>query len=358
MKLKALSLAALVFVPALLAFQPHGTGVSFHVEEGTSKTKTITSTVSMVLDDMSMLMNGQESPMMPSIEMNIESTMNVTVTDEYVKMGDGAPTKLLRSFDTLEQTRDMEMEMDIMGQVQNQDNSGTSSSELEGSSVLFTWSEDSGEFVASFPDDDGDEDLLENLTEDIDFRSLLPDGEVSEGDEWKVDPIVLKDILTPGGDLKFEAEEDDDAEDMMGMDSEMGDFDDWFSEDVEGEVIATYAGMKETDDGTKVAIIKFAIEVENAVDLTEKVQAGLDDADLPMEGGSMDINSMDIEIALEGDATLLWNVSEGCAYSFELSTDLMLTIDISMSVSAGGMDMEIDQSLEFSGTMASEATFE
>jgi len=358
MKTKVLPLAALFLTPAFLAFQPHGTSISFAVAEGTSKTKTITNSVSMVLDDMSMLMNGQESPMMPTIDMNIESTMNITVTDEYVKMRDGAPAKLLRAFDALSQSRTMEMEMDMMGQVQNQDTSGESTSELEGTEVLFTWNTDNEEFTPSFPDEDGDEALLEGLAEDIDFRALLPDGEVGEGDSWKIEPIALKDVLTPGGDLKFEAEDAGDAVDMMGMDSNMGDFEDWLTEDVEGEVSATFEGTREAEDGTRVAVIKLAIEVENAVDLTEKMQEGLDEADIPVEGGEMEINSMDIEMALEGEATLLWNLAEGCAHSFELSTDLGLTIDISMSVSAGGMDMEIDQNLELSGTLTSTVGFE
>ncbi|MFT7485617.1 MAG: hypothetical protein ACI9F9_001467 [Candidatus Paceibacteria bacterium] len=358
MKTKAISYAVLLVAPAFLAFQPSGTEISFHVQEGSSKTKTFTNSVSMALDDMQMLMNGQESPMMPSIDMNIDSSVEIQVTDEYVKMRDGVPAKLQRTYDSLGESREMAMEMDIMGNVQNQDNSSSSSSELEGETVLFTWSADDDEYIPTFPDGDGDEDLLENLAEDMDFRSLLPEGSVSPGDEWKVDPVALKRVLTPGGDLKLVSEEEAEDASMMGMDNDMGKFDDWFSEDVEGKVTATFKEMSEAEDGTSVAVITFAIKVENAVDLTEKMQEGLADADMPMEGAEMDIKSMDIEIALEGEATLFWNVSEGCAHSFELSTEMMLTVDISMAISTQGMDMDIDQSMEFSGTLTSAASFE
>lgn len=355
MKTKTLCASALLFAPALLAFQPRGTSLAFTVSEGTSNTKTFTNSMTMSLDDMQMLLNGNESPMMPQIDMTIVSDLAVTVTDEYVKMGDGRPAKLARTYDSLEQTRTMEMEMDIMGQVQNQDSSTGSESDLLGETVHFTLTD--GEYVASFPSGEGDEKLLENLAEDLDLRGLLPDGEVDEGAEWKIAPIVLKDILVPGGDLKFVPDEADSA-DPMGMDSEMGDFEDWFSDDIEGEILATFKGMKETDEGVKVAIISITVELANAVDLTEKMQEGLENADLPPEAGDMEMNSMDIEMELEGEATLLWDVAAGRAHSFDMESDIALLVDMSMSVSAQGMDMEIDQSMEFSGTMNASASVE
>jgi len=355
MKTKTLCASALLFAPALLAFQPRATSIAFTVSEGTSNTKTFTNSMTMSLDDMQMLLNGNESPMMPQIDMTIQSGLTIGVSDEYVKMGDGAPATLKRTYDSLEQTREMEMEMDIMGQVQNQDSSTGSESELLGETVIFTLSE--GEYVPSFAEGEGDEKLLENLAEDLDLRGLLPDGEVEEGAEWKIDPIVLKDILVPGGDLKFIPEEAD-GEDMMGMDSEMGDFEDWFSDDIEGEILATFTGMKETDEGKKVAVITISVELANAVDLTEKMQEGLENADLPPEAGDMEMNSMDIEMELEGEATLLWDLTAGCAHSFEMDSEISLLVDMSMSVSAQGMDMDIDQSMEFSGSMNATASIE
>lgn len=354
MKIKTLSLVALLASPVLLAFQPRGTAITFTVEEGSTKSKTFTNSLEMSLDDMSMLMNGQESPMMPEMDLTVTAGFELTVTDEYVKMREGGPEKLLRTYESMDQTRRTEMEMDLMGQVQTQDTSVGSESELEGSTVQFKWSGDG--YVASFPDDDGDEELLENLAEDLDLRELLPDGEVEEGDEWKVDALALQDILTPGGDLKLIPEEADSGDSMMGMDSDMGSTSDWFSDDIEGEITATYAGMREVEGGGKVAVIKLAIEISNAVDLTEKMQEGLADAELPPEAGEMEVNSMDVALELEGEATLLWNLAAGCAHSFSMESDLTLTVDISMAVSAQGMDMEIDQTLEFSGTMNAEAS--
>jgi hypothetical protein len=356
MKTRLLLATPLLLAPALVAFQPRGTQITFAVAEGATKTKTFTNSVSMTLDDMSMLLNGQESPMMPQINMSVDSELEITVTDEYLAMGDGAPKKLQRTYDAISMNNSMEMEMDIMGQVQNQNDSGAAESELEGETVVFT-AGDSG-YVASFPGDEGDEKLLVDLTEDLDFRGLLPEGEVEEGAEWKVSPAVLRDIMVPGGDLKLESDGGESDPMGMGSDSGVGEFQDWFSEDVEGEIVATFRGMKETDEGLKVAVIELTIELANAVDLTEKVREGMADAEMPDEVGEMEINGMDIEVEIEGTATLLWNPAAGCAHSFEMEGELVLITDTAMAISAQGMDMEIEQTMEFSGTMNVTATIE
>lgn len=346
--------ATLLLTPALLAFSPRGTAIKFNVAEGTTKTKTFTSVAELTLDEMGMLLNGQESPMMPAIEMSMTTSFDVTVTDEYVAMGDGQVKKLHRTFDSIHSATDLEMEIDIMGQVQNQDMSMPSSSELEGKKIVFTLGED-GEYVATFPEEEGDEKLLAGLTEDLDLTGFLPEGEVEEGDEWTIDPTMLGDALAPGGDLKLRPDEMDSGE-MMGMNQEMGDLSDWFSDDIEGEVKGTFKGTRETEDGTKVAVIGIMIDITNAVDLTEMMQEGM--ADMPAEAGEMEVQSMDMALAIEGEGTLLWDLAAGCAHSFELTGDFSMQMDIAMAISAQGQDMEIEQSMEFSGSLTNTATFE
>lgn len=350
-----LLVATLVLTPALFAFTPRGTALKFSVAEGSTKTKTFTSNAELTLDDMGMLLNGQESPMMPDIEMAVTTNFSVTVSDDYLAMGDGQPKKLKRSFDSVEQSTDMEMEIDVMGQVQNNDMSIPTSSELDGAEILFTWDDELGDYVASFPEEEGDKELLEGLTEDMDLRSFLPGSDVSEGDEWEVEPFALLTVLAPGGNLKL-IPEDIDSADAMGMNQDMGDFNDWFTEDMEGAVNATFKGTKETEDGAKVGVIAVSVKITNAVDLTEMMQEGL--SELPDEAGEMEVSSMDLALELEGEGTLLWNLSAGCAHSFEMTSDFGLQMDIAMSLSTGGMEMDIEQSMEFSGSLTSTASVE
>ncbi len=351
MKLKTLTLATLFLTPALLAFQPKAASLRFAPEEGDARTKTFSSSLDMSLDDMAMLMNGQESPMQPDLQLDISATTEIQVTDEYVKMRDGSPAQLERTYDSLEQGQDISMEIDIMDNVQSNEMSVGAESELEGETVVFRWDEDKGEFVAAFPDDGGDEELLVGLREDMDLRGLLPDGEVEEGDEWQIAPIALRDVLSPGGDLKMIPEEVDPEAMFGGMSPEMGSADDWFNEDMEGEVKATFQGTRETDDGVMVGVVVYAIEISNGVDLTEKTREGLEDQELPPGVEDMSVNSTDIEITIESEATLLWNLEGGYVHSFEMSGDFGFLVDSSMDISAQGMELEIEQAMEFSGTM-------
>ncbi len=346
--------ATLLLTPALLAFSPRGTAIKFNVTEGATKQKTFTSVAELTLDEMGMLLNGQESPMMPAIEMSMTTSFDVTVTDEYTAMADGRVKKFNRTFDSIHSSTDLEMEIDIMGQVQNQDMSMPSTSELEGVKVVFTL-DDEGDYVPSFPEDEGDEKLLAGLTEDMDLLAFLPPGEVEEGDEWTIDPTSLGSALAPGGDLKLRPEEMDGA-DMMGMNQEMGDLSDWFSDDIEGEVKGTFKGTRETEDGVKVAVIAITIDITNAVDLTEMMQEGMEN--MPAEAGEMELSSMEMALAIEGEGTLLWDLAGGCAHSFELTGDFSMQMDIAMNISAQGQEMEIEQSMEFSGSLTNTATFE
>ncbi|MCB9915281.1 MAG: hypothetical protein H6828_09045 [Planctomycetes bacterium] len=353
---KHLLATTLLLTPALFAFAPRGTKVAFSVADGATSSKSFHNTVEMSMDEMSMQINGQESPMVPDMEMTVTTNLSIEVSDEYVSMGAGKPKKLVRTFDELEQSTDMAMEMDIMGQVQKNDMSMPSSSELAGKTVIFTWDDDAGEYKTSYPEEGGDEKLLENLSEDMDLRAFLPAGEVAEDDEWSIGAKELISVLAPGGDLKLVPEDVDGADKMAMGNTDMGNFHDWFSEDMEGKVTATFKGTRETEDGVTVGVIAIAYEISNAVDMTEKVADAVPEA--PEGVDDMQFNSIELALELEGEATLLWDLAAGHAHSFELSGDFGMVMDMSMSISAQGMDMDIDQSMEFSGSMNTTASYE
>ena len=161
----------------------------------------------MSLDDMQMTMNGQEPPMMPEMDLTVTQVSEVEISDEYISVRAGMPLEIERTFDSLSMNSEMAMEIDMMGQVQSEEMPSTASSELEGTTVTFKWDADEEEYVIAFTDGEGDKDLLEGLTADMDFRSLLPDGEVDVDDEWGVDISAFTAVMAPGGDLKLISEE-------------------------------------------------------------------------------------------------------------------------------------------------------
>jgi hypothetical protein len=352
-----LSVAALLCAPVLLAFQPRGTKVSFDLSDGSSLSKNFTTVISLNLDDMSMTMNGSPSPVQPEMELSTMSTTSISITDSYVNVADGMPVQLERTFDEMTSTTSREMEMNMMGQSESQNLATDASSDLEGYAIRFAWDQDAEEFKASFLDEDGEAELLEGLSEDMDLRVLLPEGEVAEGDEWKIDPVALKHVFAPGGNMHFIPEESDD-DDPMSVGSDMGGTNDWFNDDIEGEASAKLVGLGKNDDGVHLATIEFVFELSNAVDFTESAQEALEGGEMPPAVDDMNINSVDTDINIEGKGTLLWNMDDGCLYSLDVSSDLELTLDMSMDISANGRDIEIGQLLEFNGNISTTASVE
>jgi len=355
-----LPFAVLTFLatPLLMSGEHRGTEIAFSVEAGSSITKTYEIETELTLDNFDMTMNGQEPPMMPGMDMTVHGVTTIEVEDTYSKVAEGRPTMLTRSFDTLTGNTDVAMELDIMGEIQNQDMTSEMNSVLEGESVEFVWNEKGGAYDVVRPDGSSlEEEEIEGLTEDMDFRSLLPDGEVDEGDEWEVPLESIQAILVPGGDTKLIPDEAGEMAGGMGGEGEIGSPSDYFNEDIEGEFIATFDGMRESGEG-EVAVIKFTFEISNAVDITDKAQEGLDDSELPEGVEELEVEHVDIEIVYEGEGELTWDLDAGHFHTFEASGDFELLLDQGMLISAMGTEMSIEQTLEFSGSLSFEVSAE
>ena len=344
--------------PLLLSGERRGTKIEFSVEPGSTITKTYETDTDLTLDNFDMTMNGQEPPMMPGMDMTVHGVTTVEIEDTYSKVADGRPTMLTRSFETLTGTSDVAMELDIMGEIQNQDMAMEMNSILEGEAVEFVWNEEEEAHDVVLPDGSALEDEdVEGLIEDMDFRILLPTEEVDEGDEWEVPPTAITSILAPGGDLKLLPAEIEEAMGGFGGGNEMGSASDYFNKDLEGEFLATFDGMRKTDDG-EVAVIKFTFELSNAVDLTDMMRDSLEETELPEGVGELEVEHVDIEIAYEGEGELTWDLDAGHFRTFEASGDFEMLLDQGMLMNAMGQEMSIEQTLEFSGSLGYDVSAE
>lgn len=352
-----LLLSALAAVPLCYALRAPEAAVRFAPAEGTSAVKTFETKGEFTLDDMAVTLNGQQAPMMPEMEMTMNTSQRVVVTDEYVAVRPGGTKKLRRRFDDLGSTMSMSMKMEMMGQSQNQDNNVKATSELAGKTVVFTWDEEADDYKVAFEEGDGEAELLEDLIEDMDLRVLLPAGEVKEGDEWEIPVKGLASVLAPGGNLQLMPEES--GRDPMGMGnmSGMGSLSDWLGEMLEGKATGTYAGTRKSD-GATLGVIKIALDIKGSNDMTEMVQEAMSNADLPPEAGNIEFDHMDIEFAMEGEGELLWDLEANRMHSFEISGPMKLTIDMAMKMSAQGQNLSIEQSMELSGTNSLSASAE
>jgi len=162
--------------------------------------------------------------------------------------------------------------------------------------------------------------------------------EGEEGATWEIEPEELRNLLAFGGALKLEME----AEDMpdlpgFGGGNSMPSADQYLGE-LQGTVTAEYRGTRE-EEGAKVAVIHLAVAVNSAKDMTDFFREVMANAEMP-EGMDIEteVESVDMEVELEGEATLLWNLAGGHLHSFELTCKGASTTDMAMAMSMGDMD--------------------
>jgi hypothetical protein len=350
-------LATVVALPALVAFAPKADSVKFAPEAGSTATKTFKTNWDFSLDDMTVLMNGEPNPMMPEISMQMTIAQDVSVTDTYDAVGDGRPSKLTRKFDSSNFDWEMKAEVDMMGETDEQDANASGTSKLDGSTVVFTWDEESGAYKAAFPEGvEGDAELLENLSEDMDLRGLLPkSGELTAGDSYDIELASLIDVFAPGGDLKLDVQIEG-AEDAGGPDpSMMGDFRRIFEEMVAGEANGKFVGTKEID-GVTVGVIELTFKINASRDMSEFVSELMGEQ-LP-EGVDISVNRLDVEFGYEGGGELHWNLAAGRAEGLMLKGNADINVDMEMSTDAGGQAMTFAMEVAMSGTVENALTVE
>lgn len=344
MKHKSLFLLA---VPALWAFAAPADRVAFEVESGTSLTKTITNESELSMDDMTVAMNGEEmdiASMMGGFEMNVTTNAETVVIDEYVSMGEGRPAQLNRTFETI--SNDTSMDASGMPMMGGDDMSMNGTSELEGTTVVFSWDGDNEAYDVAFgEDEESDEDLLEDLIEDLDLREFLPSESISVGDTWEVPNRAMVTILAPGGNLKVAPEDMGEMSDMMMPGNGMNPYD--HLGDFEGTINCEYVGKR-----GDLAVIKVEIDVSTSNDMSEMVSELMEDMELPEEMPEMEMeyDTVDIELEFEGSGELIWNIAGGHYQSFELSGESLMAMDMAYTMDMGGGPMSMEMAMEMSGT--------
>lgn len=336
--------ALLVLAPLVLANDRAADKVSYQPKTGDTLTKQVVVENELELEDMTMEMDGQDmSEMAGQIEMAMKTSMKLSVTDQYEAMADGRPGKLKRSFEEISSNTHVSGSNPMAG---NEEKDIPLSSELEGTTVVFTWDEEDSAYAVAFDGDQkGEEELLEDLEENLDLRGFLPSGEVAEGDTWEIPADAVKAALAPGGDIKLRPESGGDS--MGGMDQ--------FSQndmigDLEGSFGATYSGTRE-DEGVRVAVIKLKLDAKSAQDMTDR----MDDLKEQMkgqmpEGLDVEISSFDGEFEYEAEGELLWNVEAGVVHGLHLSGEVRMIIDMSMNMTMGSQgSRSMDMSQTFAG---------
>ena len=330
MKTTLLTAAALLSV--LSSFASRETELRFAPKEGLVLTKVASFSTDVTMDDLSVSVNGESMDVeTPDVRNAVEGRLEVT--DTYVGVDGDRVTKLERRFDA--GTRES------ISESPEGDTAEDDESALNGLSVVFTWDEDAEEYDVAFAESDEgeDEDLLEDLDWDLDFADLLPSGAVEEGDSWDAE-AALRVIMSLGGDLKFDDEEDSPAEALIGEAME---------ENLEGEVTCTFTGVRE-EGGRKVAVIGITIEA-----------AGEAEGDGDEETADLEIEvelTRKAETTLELEGEFLWDIEAGHFVSLSLSGDITLSLTELTVADVNGRDFEQELVIVFAGELSLEVTAE
>ncbi len=328
-----------LLVPALFAMSPVQDELAFHPEEASSLTKSFEFAFDIALDDARLLIDGQDMSgmIMQSMPSEVQVSTTTTVVDTYLRVDGGKPLELTRLFKSVESAYDV-----------GEESGSEATEELEGRTIRFVWNEDEGIYEVSVldEDEDVDEQTLNVLGEDMDFRSVLPGRSVADGDTWSLEGERVWKVLMPGIDLVKRMNSADVPPEALPVMT-------FFEQQVErlndGLVFdCEYRGTREVD-GVRVGVIDIKVEGMLESDLVPMIEEMLSQNEMPVP---VLIEYGDVEFELIGTGELLWNLEGGHMHSFQLDSDVTLFLDASASVDGGQGEQEFEVSFEFSGTMA------
>lgn len=319
MKLAAAALAFLSISPApadTLAFGP---------AEGTTLEKRFEASMELEKRSISMSVGDRELPaeMLADSVMDMEFKKTIVVQDEYKKVDGERTLALERNYATLSDVHDSKIQMPGMPEAKEEKKE--KESKLLDKTVLFSWNADEDRYDKKWVGEGGSEKLLEGVEEDMDLRRLLPQKAVSVDDTWKVDLIEFGDILGPGGDLGFTAEDEEEDDDQ-------------FEENLTGEAVCTYAGTKEVE-GRKLAVIQITCKAST---FQEK-----DEGEREMR--------IDFSLDLKGEA--LWDVSAKHLASYELGGDVTAEMKITQAMEVQGQSHDLVVKVDMGGKFDVEGKF-
>ena len=135
------------------------------------------------------------------MRVGLTTERTVQVVDEPKRSAAGRPLGLRRTYKDLKQVTTLTplIEDGDVSRIEQQ-------TPLVGSSVVFTWIEDEGGYGRYYDAEEGEESWLLGLSEDMDFRMLLPEDQVTPGQTWQLEASRLRDLLAHAGDLHFQSE--------------------------------------------------------------------------------------------------------------------------------------------------------
>jgi len=316
--------------------------LAFGPEEGAELAKSFEVELAFALEDLVVMMGGNELPIpfseLDPSEREGDATITLEVTDRFEGVADGRPSDLLRTYETVA------FEGEIAG-----DTESDSFDELEGVQVRFRWDEETETYERSFEGGEADEEILPALAVDMDLRMLLPSDDVEEGDTWEVPITALGPMFVPGFDVRGAIEAD--AEGFDDIPVELADvFEEAFGDAV---LECTYEGPAGDDDGL-LGRIALSMEVAPTLDLVGAIMVALEEE----MDGSQEVTELTVDLDLVCNGELLWNLDKGHFDEFELECEMTIDVFAVAEIDFNGTPMEAEAEAELSGSLTISASAE
>lgn len=331
-------ISALLATPLLLALSPRAELVSFHPKDGTALAKKFTMEADFQMGDISLTQNGQDVGAMLPQDIGFSGTTTMQLVDQYVDLEENVLRELVREF------KKSTSEWTAMEDTTSEDNV----TKLDGTKVRFKWNAEESSYDVTVAEGEADEKELDSLDWDAEYTVLLPGKEVAEGDRWDVEAKNLDKVLAPGTSFEKALESDTDG-------NEMAEFAKTtiipqIEKMIEGiQAKCEFAGQRE-EGGVTLGVIKFEIALDESMDLSELIQKAVEMQAPEMEI-EMSIDEASLAVKATGKGELLWNIAEGHAHSFNLDTEMTVEMVITMSIDAGGQQVDVDGSADMTGTV-------
>jgi hypothetical protein len=341
MNARTLLFAVASAAPIVLAAHGPAPRLKFAPEEGSSLTKTIENKATLSLDEFTVTGTGGQAP---SMEMTMTLHQKVVVTDQYVKMREGAPQKLVRSFDDMSGEASASMKSTVLGEKNTHDQNIRSKSALEGKKVVFEWDPDEKTYKKAFdPEEEDENEVLKGLDENMDFRQVLPAGEVKEGDQWDIPLGSVRTIFAPGGNLAMVPETADATSTKPG--TETSSMSNMMGDKLEGTATGTLAGIV-TVEGVQCARIHLALDVKSSLDMTDVARKNLESTG---EQPGFELQKVGLDFGFQGDGEVVWDLSAGHFRSLDVSGQMSIRTSQSSKFDIAGKSITVDETKSFSG---------